>query len=270
MIRIESHPTIAQLFKAIWCYRELGYFLCWRDVLVRYKQTFIGIAWVILQPLIMLSIFSFVFSRFVPIPTNGMPYPLVALSGLCIWQFFSTSLNEASQSLVTNASVIKKVYFPKLLLIISAIGVSMIDLFFIVLLFLGMLFYYKVALSAKILLFPLAIVIAVMTVLGLGALFAALNARYRDFRYLIPLTLQVGMFVSPVIYPSTIISVKNKLWFFLNPIAGAIEFSRGALLGVQYSIYVHGCLLSLIVAAGLMIVGILFFLRQERTFADEL
>lgn len=270
MIRIESHPTMKQLFKAIWGYRELGYFLCWRDILVRYKQTLIGIAWVILQPMIMLTIFSLVFSRFVPIPTNGIPYPLIVLSGLLVWQFFSTSLNEASQSLVTNASVIKKVYFPKLLLVISAILLSTIDLLFVILLFFGMLFYYKIPLTMAIVLFPFAILIAMMTVLGLGSLFAALNARYRDFRYLIPIALQVGMFVSPVIYPSTIISAKNKIWFFLNPMAGAIEFSRAALLGGEYSLYVQGCILSAIVAFTVMIIGILFFLTQERTFADEL
>ena len=248
MIRIDAKPSIKQLFQSLWSYRELGYFLCWRDILVRYKQTLIGIAWVILQPLMMMLIFSLVFSRFVPIPTDGLPYPVIVLSGLLIWQYFSISLNEASQSLVTNASVIKKVYFPKLLLIISALMVSSIDLFFVLLMFLGMLAYYKIGLTLSIIWFPLAIVIAMMTVLGLGSLFSALNARYRDFRYLIPISLQIGMFISPVIYPSSVISIEHRIWLFMNPIAGAIECSRGALLGNQYTMYIEGCILSFFIS----------------------
>lgn len=269
-IQIRSQPALIDLFKGIFAYKELGFFLCWRDLLVRYKQTAIGILWVVFQPLLMMCIFTFIFGRLISIDTQGLPYPVVALTGILVWQFFSMGLNEASQSLVSNSNLIKKVYFPKILLITSAALVSSVDFFVVCLLLIPFLLWFNISLSYLTAYMILAYLIIVMSILGLGSFFATLNCRYRDFRYIIPFALQVGMYVSPVIYLSSSINNSLKILLFINPIAGAIELSRYAIFGQSYSIYWNGVILSILMATLFFSCGIVYFLSYERTFADEL
>lgn len=268
--RIDPQPTIFTLLKGVIAYKELGLFLCWRDLLVRYKQTVIGILWVVFQPLLMMCIFTFIFGRLISIDTEGLPYPIVALTGILAWQFFSMGLNEASQSLVANSSLIKKVYFPKILLIVSATLVSSIDFSVVVILLIPFLIWFQLSLSYHIIFLILTYIIISMSIMGFGSFFAALNCRYRDFRYIIPFALQIGMYVSPVIYLSSSIKSQLKILLFINPIAGAIEVCRYAIFGEAYNIYWDGVILSTLIAILFFIFGTLYFLSYERTFADEL
>ena len=217
--------------KEIWRYRELLYFFVWRDLKVRYKQTAIGVAWVVLQPLLAMLVFTLFFGRLAKMPSGGLPYPVFYYTGLLPWLYFSASLTHATNTVVENERVITKVYFPKLILPFSAVLSALVDFGIGFILLLGMMLYFHMIPTIATLLLPIFLLLAVMTALAVGLWLSALNAIYRDVRYVIPFMVQFWMFASPVVYPSTIVPAKWRWLYGLNPIAGVVEGFRWALTG---------------------------------------
>lgn len=255
--------------KEIWQYRELFYFFTWRDIKVKYKQAYLGIAWVVIQPLFMMIVFSFFFGRLLKVPSDGIPYPIFVYSGMMFWNIFSSGLTNSGDSMVSNANIIKKVYFPRLVIPISAIIVSIFDFIITLVLFGGLLFIFqfKIDVLKFMYLFPLAFLIVVVSTLGLGLLFSALNVKYRDFRYVIPFLIQTTLFITPVIYPVSILSYSwAKYILAVNPLTGAITLSRAAILGssVDWNIVLISCSSAVIV----LVIGLLIFRKTEAYFAD--
>jgi lipopolysaccharide transport system permease protein len=268
-IRIE--PTGNRLtlrLKELWEYRELLYFLVWRDVKVRYKQTAIGAAWAVIQPLLTMVIFTLVFDKFAKIPSNGLPYPIFSFSALLPWTYFSRSLNQSILSVVHNANLITKVYFPRLLLPLAATLSGIIDLAISFIFLLGMMIWYGIIPGWAVLTLPVFVLLTILTALSVSLWLAAINVRYRDVGQAIPFLVQIWMFVSPVAYPVSVVPEKWRLLYNLNPMVGAIEGFRWALTGSE-GLPLLSILLSTVIVAVLLYSGVLFFRRMERTFADE-
>lgn len=254
--------------KELWRYRELFYFLAWRDVKVRYKQTVFGVGWAILQPLTMMVVFSVIFGGMAKIPSDNIPYPIFVYTGLLLWNLFSASLGGISQSLIGNAAIIQKVYVPKLIITTSSVLVYLIDFFFASLVLVGIMIYYKFLPNFQGLVFlPFTLLITIVAALGLGLFLAALNVRYRDIRYILPFFIQLLIFVTPVIYPISIVPEKFRWVLSLNPMTGAIETFKAAFLGTG-SIDWIGLLLSIGVSIVLFLLGLWYFLKTEKVFAD--
>jgi len=254
-------------WKEFWHYRELFYFLAWKDVKVRYKQTVIGIVWAALQPFLTMIIFSIFFGRIAGISSGDIPYPIFVYSGLLFWDYFSNSLNTASSSLVGNQGIIQKIYFPRLIMPISSTIVHLVDFFFAGIVFIGLMFYYHfLPTFTGILLIVPCLLITFLAFSGLGLTFSALNIKYRDVRYALPFFIQLLVFVTPVIYPTSILGRYQWLWY-LNPMSGVIETMRAGLLGVGS---INWALLgsSILISISLFVFGILYFKRSERYFAD--
>jgi len=253
--------------KAIWEYRELLYFLVWRDLKVRYRQTVIGIGWVILQPLMTMVIFTAVFGNFAKIPSDGLPYPIFIFSALLPWNLFANSLNRGSTSVVGNAQLISKIYFPRLLLPLSGILSPVVDFAVAFVILIGMMIWYGTLPTWGILALPLFMLLAILTALAVGLWLSALNVRYRDVGHTIPFLVQLWMFASPVAYPVSLIPEKWRLLYSLNPMAGVIEGFRWALLGGESPDF--GVIaVSAVMVFALLIPGIVYFRYTERTFAD--
>jgi len=265
---IESGRSHREYWRDLWRYRELFYVLAWRDISVRYKQTVIGIIWALLQPFLTMVIFTVLFSKLAKMPSGGVPYPLLVLAGSLPWQFISASLSGASQSLVGNANLISKVYFPRLIIPASAVVTALVDLLIAFPLLVAVMVWYQVWPSWQVVFLPFFILLAFLTALGPGLLITALNVKYRDFRYIIPFMVQLGFFVSPVGYLSSTVGEKWRLLYSLNPAVGVIDGFRWALLGGQNTIDPRSFLLSLLVTAILLWLGIAYFRKMERTFAD--
>jgi len=265
---IESGRSHREYWHDLWRYRELFYVLAWRDISVRYKQTAIGVIWALLQPLIATIIFTVLLGRLAKMPANGIPYPLIVMTGMLPWQFISMSLSGASQSLVGNANLISKVYFPRLIIPASAVVTALVDLLIAFPLLAAFMVWYHAWPDWHVLFLPIFILLAFLAALGPGLLITALNVKYRDFRYIIPFMVQVGFFISPVGYLSSIVSDKWRLLYSLNPAAGVIDGFRWALLGGQNTIDPGGFILSLAVMAALLWIGIAYFRKMERSFAD--
>ena len=256
-------------WRDLWNYRELFQVLAWRDVSVRYKQTVIGVAWAVLRPVLSMMIFTFVFARLAKLPTEGKaPYALMVFVGMLPWIFFSTALGDASNSLVTNVNLISKVYFPRLIVPTATIMVGFVDLAIgFGILFLMMLWYHFLP-SLQIVLLPVFVVLAFLATLGPSLWITALNVKYRDFRYVIPFILQLGIYVSPVGFSSRVVPAKWKLLYSLNPMVGVIDGFRWCILGSDSPLYVPGFLLSALMIALFVWIGIVYFRRTERSFAD--
>lgn len=252
----------------LWHYRELFYIFSWRDVKIRYKQTVLGIVWVLFQPLVTTGIFSIFFGKIAKIPSDGLPYPLFVLSGLVFWNFFANGLTNASQSLVNNQSILQKIYFPRVIIPISAIITAGIDFVLtLVILVFACVFYHNIPSLSAIVVFPLTILITLLTMLGLGFFTAAVNVKYRDVRFALPFFIQVGLFITPVIYPLSIIYDYRKWFLMLNPLTGVIETFRVVISGGSQ--FDFGLLaVSFTVALGLFIFGFLYFRKTEIYFAD--
>ena len=268
LIRVQAtHGWVPLKLRDVWQYRELLYFLAWRDIKVRYKQTTLGIAWAVLQPVLTVTILTFVFGRIVNVNTGGLPYPLLALSGLLPWNFFQQALNEAGSSVVGNSNLISKVYFPRLVAPLAGVFTALPD-FLVTFVLLGILMaWYRVVPGAPVLLLPAFLLLAMITALGVGVWFAALSAQFRDFRYVMPFLLQFWFFASPVAYSSTAsVTLGKRLIYGLNPMAGVIEGFRWALLGTPRP--ARMMLLSAFVAVLVLVSGLYFFRRVERSFAD--
>jgi len=267
-IIIEAGRTEKQYWQDIWKYRELFYFLAWRDILVRYKQTFIGIAWALIRPLLTMIVFTIVFGSIAKLPSQGVPYPILVFSAMLPWQFFSNSLSECSNSLISNSNLISKIYFPRLIVPTSAVVVSFVDFLVSGMILLGLMAWYNFVPSWCILTLPFFIAIAFAASMGAGLWLASLNVKYRDFRYIVPFIVQFGLYISPVGFSSNVVPEKWRLLYSLNPIVGVIDGFRWAILGTQYNIYLPGFILSLFIVAFFMITGIWYFRKTERTFAD--
>ncbi len=253
--------------KAVWEYRELLYFLVWRDVKVRYKQTAIGAAWAILQPLLTMAIFTVVFGHFAKIPSDGLPYPVFAYTALLPWTYFSQSIGRCGNSLVGNASLITKVYFPRLIIPLASVMPPAVDLLWSFLILLGMLTWFGIAPSWGMLALPLFVLLGLLTALAIGLWLSALDVRYRDVSYVIPFLVQIWMFASPVAYPVSLVPERWRLLYSLNPMAGVIEGFRWALLGTHSPDF--GVMAaSAVVVLALLLGGTVYFRWMERSFAD--
>lgn len=265
---IEAGHTERNYWRDLFRYRELFYFLAWRDVLVRYKQTVIGILWAVLRPLLTMVVFTFVFSRIAKLPAEGVPYPVMVFAAMLPWQLFATSLTEGSGSLINNSNLISKVYFPRLIVPASSVIVSFVD-FAISMVLLGVLMaFYKVWPSWSLLALPLFTVIALLASTGAGIWLAALNVKYRDFRYIVPFIVQFGLYISPVGFSSSIVPERWRLLYSLNPMVGVIEGFRWSVSGGKTPFPTQSLELSLITIALLLASGIWYFRKTERTFAD--
>ncbi|HEY5893229.1 MAG TPA: ABC transporter permease [Chthoniobacterales bacterium] len=252
----------------LWRYRELFYFLAWRDVLVRYKQTVIGILWAVLRPLLTTFVFVFVFAKVAKLPSEGIPYPVLVMAGMLPWQLFATSLSEGSNSLIVNSNLISKVYFPRLIVPASAVIVSFVD-FAISMGLLGIfMVWYQVWPGWHLLVLPLFTLLALVASTGAGLWLAALNVEYRDFRYVVPFIVQFGLYISPVGFSSSIVPENLKLLYALNPMVTVIDGFRWAISGGQTPFYLPGLCLGVITMTLLLISGIWYFRKMERTFAD--
>ncbi len=253
--------------KGLWEYRELLYFLVWRDVKVRYKQTALGVAWAILQPLMATLIFSVFFGRLARLPSDGVPYPVFVYVAMVPWQYFANALTESSNSLVASQNLIKKVYFPRLVIPLGSVIAGLVDFCFAFVVLIGLMFYYGMTPSTSIFLFPVFLLLAVCTALALGLWTSALNVQYRDVKYTIPFLTQFWLFATPVVYPSSLIPAKWRVWYGLNPMAGVIDGFRYALLG---RVAKPGPMIwvSAGAVAVLLLGGLLYFRKMESTFAD--
>jgi len=268
VIRVEpSRRWRALRLREVWAFRELLYFLVWRDVSVRYKQTVFGVAWAIIQPVFAMVVFSLFFGRLAKIPSDGVPYPVFSYAALVPWTFFANGLTQISNSLVRDANLITKVYFPRLVLpIASALG-GLVDFTLSFIVLLGMMVAYKTHPTINVLLIPFLLLLALATSVGVGLWLAALNVRYRDVRYILPFLIQAWLFATPVVYPSSLLPARWRLLYGLNPMAGVVEGFRWALLGVHTRpgpMIVVSALTVLVLLIG----GAFYFRRTEGTLAD--
>jgi lipopolysaccharide transport system permease protein len=250
----------------LWQFRELLYFLTLRDIKVRYKQTLMGVAWVIIQPLMTALIFTLVFNRFVRLEAGSLPYPLFALSGLLLWLFFANAVTNSTHSLVSNANLITKVYFPRMFIPAASVGAGLVDLTIAFLLLIGLSFYYGIAMTVNILVLPLFVLMMALLALGVGLLSAALTVKYRDLRHALPFIIQLWMFASPVIYPARIVPEKWKWLITVNPVAGIIEGFRASLTGSAFD-WGH-VIISAVITLALLACSVYVFRSLEDTFAD--
>ncbi len=253
--------------KELWEYRELLYFLIWRDIKVRYKQTALGAAWAILQPFLTMVVFSIFFGRLAKVPSDGIPYPIFAYAALVPWQLFAHALTESGNSLIANQHLIKKIYFPRLIIPLAAVLAGLVDFGVAFVVLIGMMLYYGIVPTAAIWLTPLFIGLAIATALSVGLWLSAMNVKYRDVRYTIPFLAQVWLFATPIAYPSSLVPESWRILYGLNPMAGVVEGFRWALLGKTGS---PGplVLVSAFAVAVLLAGGVVYFRRMEKTFAD--
>ena len=258
-------------FKALWAYRELLYFLVWRDLKVRYKQTALGVAWIVLQPLVSMAIFSVLFGTLLNVPSGEVPYPVFAYAALLPWNYFAQSLTRSSTSVVGSAHLISKVYFPRLLIPASGVLSGLVDFGIAFVVLIGLMAYYGLAPTPAALWLPLFLLLAMGTALGFGLWLSALNVRFRDVNYLIPFLVQIWMYLTPVVYGSTLIPERYRFLLSLNPMTGVVEGFRWALLGDRLAeARPSGALFALSIAIALAVLagGVLFFRHTEDTFAD--
>ena len=268
-ILIEAGRGAKNYWRDLWRYRELFYFLAWRDILVRYKQTAIGIAWALVRPFLTMLVFTFIFSRVAKLPAPGsVPYALLVFAAMLPWQFFSTALSEASNSLIGNSNLISKVYFPRLIVPAGSVITSFVDFLITLGLMAGMMIWYGFLPDWRLLTLPLFMALAFGSAFGAGLWLCALNVRYRDFRYIVPFIVQFGLYLSPVGFSSNIVPEGLRLIYALNPMVGVIDGFRWALLRGQSPLAGYALIASILVTSVLCLSGIWYFRRTEKTFAD--
>jgi len=262
-----SRSWVLPKLRDVWAYRELLYFLVWRDLKVRYKQTILGVLWAIIQPFFLMVLFSIFFGKLAKIPSEGVPYPIFAYSALLPWAYFAQSLNLCSESLVGNNHLITKVYFPRLIIPISSVLSGLVNFAISFSILLAMMFYYHILPSLSVLLLPFFMTTAMTTALGAGLWLSALNVQYRDIRYAISFLIQFWFFATPVVYPISLVPEKWRPFYALNPMVGVVEGFRGALLK-EGQIFDSIFFVSLMVTAFLLVTGAFYFGKMERRFAD--
>ena len=264
---IEAGRSEKHYWADVWRYRDLFYFLAWRDILVRYKQTAIGIAWALIRPLLTMIIFVFVFGHLAKLPSENAPYPILVFSALLPWQFFASAFTEASNSLITNSNMISKVYFPRIIVPISSVMVCCVDFLISISILLALMLWYQFIPNWTILLLPLFVLLVFALVLGTGLFIAALNVKYRDFRYIIPFIVQIGLYLSPVGFSSQIVPEQWHTFYALNPMVGIVEGFRFSILSNQ-TINYSQLYLSIIISLFFVFTGIYYFRKTEKRFAD--
>ena len=266
---IEAGRAEQQYWRDLWNYRELFYILAWRDLSVRYKQTVIGVAWALIRPLLTMIVFTFVFSKIAKLPAPGdVPYPILVFAALLPWQFFSTALSESSSSLIGNANLISKIYFPRLIIPAGAVVTSFVDFLITLGLMAALMVWYQFLPDWRLFLLPAFVILAFACAFGAGLWLAALNVKYRDFRYIVPFIVQFGLYVSPVGFSSTIVPAKWQFLYSLNPLVGVIDGFRWSLLKGAVPLNWTSVLLSCGLVVLLSASGIWYFRRTEKTFAD--
>ena len=265
---IEAGKTEGQYWKDIWHYRELFYFLAWRDILVRYKQTVIGIAWSLIRPLLTMVVFTIIFGKLAKLPSEGVPYPILVFAAMLPWQFFSNSLSESSNSLIANSNLLSKIYFPRIIMPTSSVIVGLVDFFISFVILAILMIWYQFIPDWRIVTLPFFLMLALFASLGFGLWIAALNVKYRDFRYIVPFIVQFGLYISPVGFSSSIVPGKWRFLYSINPMVGVIDGFRWALLGQNIQLYWPGFLLSIGLTVLVFLYGLRYFRMTERTFAD--
>ena len=265
---IEPNRPALHYWRDVWRYRELFWFLVWRDILVRYKQTVIGVAWSVIRPLATMIAFTVVFGLLAKLPSDGVPYPLLVFAAMLPWNFCANALSESSGSLIGNANLLTKVYFPRIIIPVSSIIVSLIDFAISLVIMAGVMLWYGYLPDWRIMTLPLFLLLAFLPVAGAGLWFSALNVKYRDFRYVVPFSLQFGLYVSPVGFASSIVPEKWRLIYALNPMVGVIDGFRWAFLNGSAVLYWPGIALSTALSLVLLVTGLWFFRKTERILAD--
>jgi len=267
-IIIEAGRTENQYWRDLWNYRELFFFLAWRDILVRYKQTVIGFLWALLRPLLTMLVLTVVFGKWAKMPSEGVPYPILVFSAVLPWQFFANSFSGASNSLITNTNLISKVYFPRLIIPASAVVVSFVDFLISGAIMLGLMVWYNFWPNWRFIALPFLTLIAMTASIAASLWISALNVKYRDFRYVVPFIVQFGLYISPVGFSSSVVPEKWRLLYSMNPMVGVIDGFRWAILGKNVFIYAPGFILSIGLVILLLLSGIKYFRTVERTFSD--
>jgi len=265
---IEPNSLAIHYWRDIWRYRELFWFLVWRDILVRYKQTTIGVLWSLVRPLLTMLAFTVVFGLLAKMPSHDVPYPLLVFAAILPWNFFANALSESSSSLISNANLLTKVYFPRIIVPVSSIIASLLDFAISLAIMAAIMLWYGYLPGWRVVTLPLFLLLACLAVSGAGLWFSALNVKYRDFRYLVPFMLQFGLYVSPVGFASTIVPEKWRLLYAVNPMVGVIDGFRWALLGGDVQLFWPGIVLSTALSLLLLGTGLRFFRKTERTLAD--
>lgn len=262
-----SHGWVSLQLRTLWEYRELLYFLTWRDIKVRYKQTVLGAAWAIIQPFFTMIVFSIFFGRLAKVPSDGIPYPIFAYTALLPWTFFANGVSQSANSLVGSANLLSKVYFPRLVIPVSSVLSGLVDFSIAFAVLAGMMLYYRLWPTAAMVWLPLFLLLALVTALGVGLWLSAMNVQYRDIRYAVPFLVQFWLFATPIAYPSSLLSEPWRTLYGLNPMVGVVEGFRWAMLGAEIS---PGPMVavSAVIAVVVLISGAFYFRRMEKTFAD--
>ena len=268
ILEIEAGRSERHYWNDLWRYRELFYFLAWRDILVRYKQTSLGIAWALIRPLLTMIVFTIIFSKLARLPSGNIPYPLLVLAAMLPWQFFASAITESCNSLIGNANMISKVYFPRMVIPVSSVIVSFVDFLISGVIILAMMLWYGFSPDWRLLAIMPLMVLVFATALGIGFWISALTVKYRDFRYISPFMVQLGLYVSPVGFSSDIVPEQWRLLYSLNPMVGIIDGFRWALLAGESPLYWPSLLISIILTLFLLISGTMYFRKTERRFAD--
>jgi lipopolysaccharide transport system permease protein len=265
---IEAGRQERQYWKDLWRYRELFFFLAWRDILIRYKQTVVGVTWALIRPFLMMVVLTVVFGRFAKLPSDGAPYPILVFCGMLPWQFFATSVSECGNSLIMNSSLVSKIYFPRVTIPASSVITSFVDLLVSGVLLALLMVWYGFLPGPGIVLLPVVLVAAFAAAFGVGLWISALTVRYRDFRFIVPFIVQFGLYLSPVGFSSSIVPEQWRLLYSLNPMVGVIDAFRWAIIGDAARPYWPGQAVCLVVVTVLFVTGLRYFRRTERTFAD--
>jgi lipopolysaccharide transport system permease protein len=265
---IEESRSNKNYWNDLWQYRELFFFLAWRDILVRYKQTVIGVAWSVVRPFLTMLVFTLIFGRLAKLPSDGVPYPILVYAAMIPWQFFATSFTDASNSLIGNSNMLTKIYFPRMIIPASSVMVNFVDLIISFLIFIGLIFWYHFTPAWTILILPLFFIWVMLISVGAGLYISAVNVKYRDFKHIVPFVVQFGLYISPVGFSTNIIPEKWRLIYSLNPMVGIIDGFRWAVIGKNYPIYLPGLLISIVATLLLLWLGIGYFRKMEKTFAD--
>ena len=259
---------VALNLRDLWVYRELVYFLTWRDLKVRYKQSVLGVLWAIIKPFLAMVVFTIFFGNLAKMPSDGLPYPVWSYTGLLPWEFFAAALSVSARSMLTSGNMVSKIYFPRIIVPLSSVFANLVDFLIAFVILIGMMIFYHITPTINMIWLPAFLLLAIVTALGVGLWFSALLVMYRDVNYMLPFITQLWMFISPVVYASSIVPEKWRVLYSLNPMAGVVEGFRWALLGTQQSISPVMIAISSGIALTLFISGLFFFRRMERVFAD--
>jgi len=267
-IVIDPSEKPSLLLRELWQYRELFYFLAWRNILVRYKQTVFGVAWSVIRPLMIMIVFTIIFGKIAKLPSGEVPYAVLVFVALLPWQFFSSTLSDSSNSLIGNAPLISKVYFPRLILPSSAMMVSFIDFVIAFAILIVLMIGYGIYPGWRLLAIPGLLVLCILISLGMGYFISALNVKYRDFKYIVPFSIQLGLYISPVGFNTSAVTDSWRLLYSVNPMVGVIDGFRWAILGDQSQLYLPGLIMSIGIGISLFVFGVRYFNKSERMFPD--